>query len=120
MFWESSILDSTVSGLISFFEVFIFGAAVLVFTWGLFLIILSGGDEERVKSGKNRIVYGILGLIFLGFVKAWAYMLSAGDFGSAGAEVWTIGQKLFAIGIYFAGPIAIFFLIFGAYYYITS
>lgn len=84
------------------------------------MMILSGGDEEKVKSGKNRLIYGVLGLIFLGFVKVWGSVVSAGNFGAPAGEVWTLGKRLFSIAIYFAGPVGIFFLIIGAYYYITS
>jgi Type IV secretion system pilin len=52
-------------------KVFIFGIAVLIFTWGLFQLILSAGDDEKKKMARNRLLYGILGLIFLGFVEAW-------------------------------------------------
>ena len=51
--------------LTSFFEVFIFGVAIVTFTWGLFRLIMSGGDEEKQKMAKDRIIYGTLGLIFL-------------------------------------------------------
>lgn len=120
IFWNSSILDSTLSNIIAFFQVFIFWVAVLMFTWGLFLLILSSGDEERVKSWKNRLIYGVLGLLFLGFVKVWWSVIASADFINPASGVWTVWKRLFAISIYFAGPVAIFFLILWAYYYITS
>lgn len=73
-----------------------------MFTWGLFQLILSGGDEERVKSGKNRLIYGVLGLLFLGFVKVWGSMIASADFINPASGLWTIGKRLFAIAIYFA------------------
>jgi hypothetical protein len=67
-FWDTSTLtglNGIVPMIMGFFEIFIFGIAVLTLTWGFFRLILSGGDEEIQKKAKNRIVYGILGLIFL-------------------------------------------------------
>ncbi len=120
IFWNAEIMDSTLSNIVSLFEVFVFSVAILVFTWWLFLMILSAGDEEKVKSGKNRLVYGVLGLLFLGFVKVWGSVIAAGNFWAPAGEIWTLGKRLFSIAIYFAGPVGIFFLIIGAYYYITS
>ncbi|MBP9780060.1 hypothetical protein KBD33_05575 [Candidatus Gracilibacteria bacterium] len=120
-FWELSAFSSggVFTNFIAFLKVFIFGVAVLMFTWGLFRMIISAGDEESRKQGRNRLLYGTLGLIFLGFVEGWSSLIAGGDF-SAGGEIITTGSKLIGIAIYFSGPIAIFFLIWGSYYYITS
>jgi hypothetical protein len=101
----------------SFFEVFIFGAAIVMFTWWFFRMILSWGDEEVQKKGKNRIIYGVLALVFLWFVKVWSGVISKGDFFG---EFATVGRKLLWLAVYFAAPVVIFFLVLGSYYYITS
>ncbi len=44
-------------------------------------------------------------------------MISSGSFTGS---IKTVGNKLLGIALYFAGPVAIFFIILGAYYYITS
>ncbi len=44
-------------------------------------MIVSAGDEEIRKQGRNRIVYGLLGLIFLGFVEGWSVLVAEGNFG---------------------------------------
>ncbi len=104
-------------GIVSFFEIFIFWLAIISFTWGLFRLIMSAGDEEKQKMAKNRIIYGTLGLIFLGFVKVWGTIIARGDFGW---EIATVGNKFLGLALYFAAPVALFFIIMAAYYYITS
>lgn len=88
-----------------------------MFTWGFFRLILSGGDEEVQKKAKNRVLYGTLALLFMGFVRLWGVVISTGDIAG---QVTTVAGKFFSIALLFAGPIAIFFLIWGSYYYITS
>lgn len=81
------------------------------------MMVVSGGDEEKQKNAKHRITYGVLALIFMAFVKAWGSIVAAGDV-TKGFVTGT--GKLFSVALFFAGPMAIFFLIWGAYYYITS
>ncbi len=119
-FWDSSTLtglNGIIPMFIGFFEIFIFGVAIVMFTWWFFRLILSGGDEEIQKKAKNRIIYGILGLIFLWFVRFWSSVISKGDFFG---EFATIGNKFVWLALYFAAPIVIGFLVVWSYYYITS
>lgn len=53
----------------------------------------------------------------MGFIRFWGMIIAKGDFAG---DFTTIAGKAFAIAMLFAGPIAIFFLIWGGYYYITS
>ncbi len=41
VFWDSYGIDGIFGNLIAFFQVLIFGLAVLTFTWGLFQLIVS-------------------------------------------------------------------------------
>jgi Type IV secretion system pilin len=118
VFWNTTYgLDPFLYNIVAFLKVFIFGIAVLIFTWGLFQLILSAGDDEKKKMARNRLLYGILGLIFLGFVEAWWALVAVGDFVT---YVPIIGKKLLGLSLFFAAPIAIFMLIWAGYYYITS
>ena len=116
-FWDTTITDGFLRNLILFFQVFIFGAAVMTFTWWLFALITSAGNEEQLKKAKNRILYGTLGLLFLSFVRLWGTMITSYNFVR---DVTTVAGKFFVLALYFAGPVAVFFLIWGGYYYITS
>ncbi len=117
LFWDTYGFDWVIGSLVAFFRVFIFAVAVVMFTWWLFRLLVSAGDDEARKQGKNRIIYGILALLFLGFVEGWSGLVADADFED---YIPYIGGKLFGIAIFFAAPVAIFFLIWWAYYYITS
>ncbi len=117
IFINATTFPGIFGGIVNFFEIFIFWVAIVTFTWWLFRLILSGGDEERQKAAKDRIIYGVLWLIFLWFVKVWWGVIERWDFTG---EVATLGKKMLWLAVYFAWPIAIFFLVIGGYYYITS
>lgn len=106
-----------IGNLIAFLRVFAFGAAVTMFTWGMFSLITSGGDDEKRKRSKNRLIYGIIGLIFLGFVQLWGSVVAGGDFVKA---IPAVGNVFLTLALYFAAPVAIFTLMWGAYTWITS
>ena len=117
VFWNTAGFEGIVGNLIAFLRVFAFGVAVTMFTWGLFNMLVSGGDDEKKKQAKNRIVYGIIGLVFLGFVQLWGTLVAVGDFTS---YIPSVGGTIFALVMYIAAPIAIFMLIYAAYLMITS
>lgn len=120
IFWDTNtLLGSTgfIPALISFFEIFVFGIAILTFTWGLFRLLMSWGDEERQKHAKSRIVNGILALIFFWFVKVWGSVIAKTDFFG---EFATMANKFLWLALYFAAPVVIGFLVLAAFYMITS
>ena len=48
----------------------IFALAFIVFIWGIFLYFIAGGhDEEKRKSGKQLMLWGILGFFIM--VSVW-------------------------------------------------
>lgn len=117
IFWDTAGFEGIIGNLIAFLKVFIFGVAVLMFTWWLFNLILSAGDDEKKKKARNRVVYGIAGLIFIGFVDLWWGLVAEGDFAN---YIPTVAGTLFKLALFFAAPVVIFMLFYGAYYYITS
>ena len=58
-------LDELISGIMNF----IFGVAVFVcpalIVWGAFNIATAGGDENKVKSGRDIITYAVIGLVVI-------------------------------------------------------
>lgn len=117
VFWYSAWLPGFIWTTVAFLRVFAYGAAILMLTWWIFRLILSSGDEEQVKSAKSRIIYSSLGLMFLLFIDAWIRAISSG---SLATSITGVAGTLFRLALFFAAPIAIFFIIYGAYYYITS
>lgn len=117
IFWNTSGFDGIIGGIIGFLRVFVYGAAILMFTWWIFQLLVSGWDDEKRKLAKNRIVYGSIALIFMAFVDLWGSLIAMGDFAKYIPSVW---RQVFNLALYFAGPFVIFMLMYGAYFYITS
>jgi hypothetical protein len=82
-------------------------------------MLFSGGSENGSQHGKMRIVYGIIALILIGFIESiYRSIFFGGALNATG-----IIQILLTIGnffIFIAGPLAIVFIIIGAYFYITA
>lgn len=117
LFFDFFVFSYTVNNQIVLF------LEVMIFLWAIFMIVLAGiqlmtsrGREERLTEAKNKILYIILALIFVSIIEAWKRL----------AFGWVIddGVNLFAslanLALFFAAPIAIFFLTLAGYYYITS
>ena len=51
--------------------------ALAVFLWGVVKFILSGGDEEKRKSAKHLIVYGLIGLFVM--IAVWGIITVVAD-----------------------------------------
>lgn len=87
-----------------------------MFVMAGFQYITSKGDEKTQKNVRAKFVWGLGALIFIGLIEAWIRVVYGGSIPE--------GQSLFAkvanLALFFAGPIAIFFLILGGYYMITS
>jgi hypothetical protein len=99
-----------------FLEVMIFAIAVIIIIYEWLKLISSRWREERVTEAKNKIVYSILALVFVWIIEAWKTF--AFDFKVS--RVTNIFWELADLALFFAGPIAFFFLTLAAYYYITS
>lgn len=59
------VVNSIVTALLPF----IIGLAVLYFTWGVFQFVGAAGDEEARKSGRDKMIYGIIGIFVM--VSVW-------------------------------------------------
>lgn len=97
------------NGLVDALRVFIFAIAVVMFTWGAIQFMVSRGKNERPEAARNRLMYGVLALIFVGFVEGWARWIAASDT----SIIQTVTEKAgvaFGIALFFAAPVAVFFL----------
>lgn len=102
--------------IVVFLEVMIFLAAVFMITLAGIKLITSRGREEGLKEAKDKILYTILALIFVGIIEAWKRVAFGGKI-SDGLNVF---EALSNLALFFAAPVAIFFLTLAGYYYITS
>ena len=52
-----------------FLEVVMIAAAVVMFTWGGFMMIFRGNDEHTGTQAKMRLLYGVVALVMMGFIE---------------------------------------------------
>jgi hypothetical protein len=102
--------------IVAFLRVIIFGIAVFMFILAGIRILTSQWREERIKESKEKIFYWVLALIFIGFIEAWKRLA----FGGVIADGFSLVQTIANLALFFAGPVALFFLTLAGYYYITS
>ena len=70
----------------------------------------------KISEAKNKIAWSIWGLIFIWFIESWTSFIYNGDI-----DDWAdIFKTMSELALFFAWPIAIFFLTLAWYYYITS
>jgi len=101
----------------------VFFLEMIIFLWAVFMITLAGiqlmtsrGKEEKMKEAKNKILYTVLALIFVGIIEAWK-RLAFGWVIDDGVDLF---ESLVNLALFFAVPVAVFFLVLAAFYLITS
>jgi len=102
--------------IVGFLEMMIFIAAVFMIMLAGINILTSRGREEKITEAKNKIVYVILALFFVGMIEAWKHLAFGGNI----SDGVNIIESISKLALFFAGPVAMFFLTLAWYYYITS
>lgn len=110
------VFSSTVEAIIIFLEIMVFLAAVFMITLAGINVMTSRGREEKMTEAKNKIIYTILALIFVGVIEAWKRLAFGGNI-SDGVNLF---ESLANLALFFAAPVAIFFMTLAGYYFITS
>jgi len=65
---------------------FIIALAVLFFVWGVFQFVASAGDEEKRTEGRNKMIYGIIGIFVM--VSVWGLVnLLKGTFATTNTAI---------------------------------
>jgi hypothetical protein len=114
-FWGNG---STIA-IIKFFEVLMIVTAVVMFTWGGLTLMFRGHDEAYTKTAKMRLVYGMIALIVVGFLDTIYRSIFFGD-GLDASGIIPVLVSAANFFLFLAGPIAIIYIIIGAFYFITS
>jgi O-antigen/teichoic acid export membrane protein len=50
--------------------------ATLVFMWGIIRYVSAGGDEDKIKEGRNFMIFGIIGLAVMISVWGLVFLLT--------------------------------------------
>lgn len=117
LFFDFLVFGHTLNNqIVMFLEVMIFIAAVFMLTVAGIQLLTSRGREEKMKEAKNKILYTILALIFVGIIEAWKRLA----FGWVISDGVSLFSSLANLALFFAAPVAIFFLSLAAYYLITA
>lgn len=126
--WENAIWNESVfinidtfTGTINWWIVLFIKAAI--FSVAIFMIVLAGikimiawWKEENIKEAKNKILRSLVWLIFLWFIESWQVLVYNWKISDWATIFYTIENLI----LFFAWPVAIFFLSLAWYYYITS
>lgn len=117
LFVNSDIFWSALWWIIDFLQIAIVSFAVLIVVLQWIKIMTARWKDEDISEAKNKIIYSVMWLIFIWIMEAWRYIMFTWDFKWAWAWLfWSLAN----LALYFAWPIAIFFLSLAWYYYITS
>lgn len=117
LFFDFFVFGHTLNDqIVMFLEVTVFLAAVFMITLAGINLMTSRGKEEKMKEAKNKILYTILALIFVGIIEAWKRVAFDGKI-SDGVNLF---ESIANLALFFAAPVAIFFLTLAGYYFISS
>lgn len=117
LFVDFFVFGNTINdNIVGFLQIMIFILAIFALVLQGIFLITSRGREEKLSEAKNKIVYIILALIFVGMIEAWKRLAFTWDIGD-GVNIF---ETLANLALFFAGPVAIFFLTLAGYYYITA
>lgn len=117
LFINTDVFVATLNNtVIKFLEIILASIAIIVIIIAWLKIITSRWREEKITEAKNKIIWSVVGLIFIWFIEAWQKFAYKWDIPS-----WkNIFETIANLALFLAGPIAIFFLTLAWYYYITS
>lgn len=82
-----------IKGFIANFVPFLILLATVLFLWGVVRYITAGGDEERLKEGRNLMIYGIIALAVMVGVWGFVNLFSTFIFNEAPSNIIPPGPK---------------------------
>ncbi|MDD5212980.1 MAG: hypothetical protein PHG82_00925 [Candidatus Gracilibacteria bacterium] len=102
--------------ILGFIKVTIFIIAVFMFVFEGVKIMTARGRDDKLKEAKSKLLYTILALVFVGVIDVWKQVAFSGSI----ADGKNLFDNIANLSLFFAGPVAIVFLILAGYYYVTS
>ncbi len=112
-----------IRGIIGFLHVFLGAVAVLVIVIRGFVVLTSGGEEEKLTKAKRHVLYAVLGLAVVGLSEVVVRGVVFPEEGEALPDVEMGRAILVSITNYISGFVAIasfVVLFYAGYYYVVS
>lgn len=117
IFMNSDYFWTTLWAIITFLEIAIVALAIFIFIYNWIKVMLSSWDEKALDEAKNKILWSLAWLIFIWIMEVWRNFVFIWDFKWAWKDMFT---NLANLSLFFAWPVAVFFISMAWYYYITS
>jgi len=117
LFFNNVRFFGTFDKIVFFLEVLVASIAMISIVFSGLRIITARGEDDKVSSAKQRILWSLAGLVFLGIMQLWKYVIYTGDFRDKGQ---TLYSSMINLAIYFGGAVALFFISMAGYYYVTA
>jgi len=108
------------ANIIDAIEVFIFVIAVYVIIMAGIKMMTARWRDEKIKEGKEKLLYSIFAIIFVGFIEAWKQVAITWKISGWPGSAQYIFSKAIDMALLFAWPVAMIFLTYAWYIYITA
>jgi hypothetical protein len=116
IFINTDVFWDLIWNILTAMQILVVAAATFMIVLQWINIMKARWEDGDIQEAKNKIIYSIMWLIFVWIMVVWKNIAFLWD-----ANAW---RNLFAtlanLALFFAWPIAIFFLSMAWYYYITS
>lgn len=117
IFINAYSLWNTLNGdIVGFIQILLSAIAVAVILLASVKILASRGKEEDITESKNKIIWSVIWLLLVGFIESWKYFVYKWDIDD-GRNVF---EALVNLVTFFAGPVAIAFITYAGYLFITA
>lgn len=102
--------------IIGFIKVTIFAIAIFMFVFEWVKIMTARWRDDKLKEAKSKLLYVVLALVFVWIIDVWKTVAFSG---SLSDWKWLF-DNIANLALFFAGPVAISFLILAGYYYVSA
>ena len=101
--------------------IFLLGAVSVVYLiYAGFLYITSRGETDTTNQAKRQIAFALIGIIVATFASAISAAVRTGQPGTIAAQIEAILLRVITVGEFIAGTVAVIYLIYAGFRYITS
>lgn len=119
VFINSASLISIVEAIVTFLQVLIGSIAVIMIVISGIKLLTAWTDEEQRKNAIQKVIWSVVALLFVWFIELVIRVAIGWDITWSNG-VSAIFGNIVNIALFFAAPIALLFMTFAWYYYITS